>query len=158
MIPMIELVVEQIVDLVDQAEDLEQRLIIVAGPPSAGKSKALRLTHEQTHTPMLELTPLLARRLFPLSEVQRVAQLPMILEEIIQSFDGPAILLDDIDILFREELAQEPMNLLQHLCKEKVLIVAWPGKVETDGITYSRFGDPEYKKYPLGNFALIDLS
>lgn len=149
---MVEAVVEQVVA---QIGPDGERLVVVAGPPGAGKSKVLRHVRDKTGAPLVNVMSILSRRLYHLSEAQRINQLPEVLRELINSYSESMLLLDDIDLLFNESLGHDPLSLLEMMSQDKTLVVAWPGIVQDKELTYAIPGHPEYKRYPLGRFSLV---
>ena len=56
------------------------------------------------------------------------------------------VLLDNIELLFATELAQDPLRLLQSLSRNRTIVAAWPGNFDGGALTYAepviqRLGD-----------------
>ena len=47
------------------------------------------------------------------------------------------ILLDNIELLFAVELAQDPLRLLQSLSRNRTVIASWPGTFDGQSLTYA---------------------
>ena len=61
---------------------------------------------------------------------------------------GDIILLDNIEILFDISLKQDPLRLLQGLSRNKTIVAAWNGSIDSNNLIYATPDHPEYKRYP----------
>lgn len=132
------------------------RLLLVVGPSGTGKSGSLRDVHLRTGVPLINVNLELSRRLLDLTVRQRALQLPTVLEKVVASADSSSILLDNIEVLFDVALKQDPLRLLQHISRNKAIVVAWNGFVTGDQITYAVPGHPEYRRYPVRDFLFVN--
>jgi hypothetical protein len=57
------------------------------------------------------------------------------------------VLLDNIELLFAEELAQDPLRLLQALSRNRAVVAAWPGGFDGKYLTYAEPSHAEARRY-----------
>ncbi|MCX5855868.1 MAG: BREX-3 system P-loop-containing protein BrxF [Deltaproteobacteria bacterium] len=144
---MAESLAEQILGKIVNISELYHRLMIVAAPTGAGKTRTLQEVHQQTSAPLINVNLELSRRMLDLTERQRSLQFPRLLGEMIDEIKENTILLDNIEILFDVALKQDPLRLLQGLSRNKTIIASWNGSIDKDSLTYAVPGHPEYKRY-----------
>jgi len=147
---------DQIVENVERAVELYYRLILVVAPSGQGKTAALQEVQLQKGFPLVNVNLELSCQMLDLTERQRVLKLSSLLLEIINKYKDDIILLDNIEVLFDVSLKQDPMRLLLGLSRNKTLVVAWNGIVKNDYIIYATPNHPEYKRYPLGDFLIVN--
>ncbi len=141
---------------ISQAAELYHRLIVVVAPAGSGKTAALHQVHKRTDAPLVNVNLELSRRMLDLTERQRALQLPRLLSELANAFDTDVILLDNIEVLFEVSLKQDPLRLLQGLSRNKTVVVAWSGFIEGEHMIYATPGHPEYKRYQLRDFLVVN--
>ncbi|HLA29131.1 MAG TPA: BREX-3 system P-loop-containing protein BrxF [Syntrophales bacterium] len=144
---MAESLAEQILSKIGDISGLYHRLMIVAAPSGAGKTRTLQEVHQRTSAPLINVNLELSRRMLDLTERQRSLQLPRLLAEMIDEIKENTILLDNIEILFDVALKQDPLRLLQGLSRNKTIIASWNGSIDKDYLTYAVPGHPEYRRY-----------
>jgi hypothetical protein len=121
----------------------------------------------------------LSRRLLDLTERQRALQLPRLLAEIVGVSAAEVVLLDNLEVLFDVSLKQDPLRLLQGLSRNKTVVAAWSGEVRTEErglrtehptdfgsdlstqssllyLVYATPDHPEYRRYPLRDFLVVN--
>src|SRR5258708_6629126 len=97
---MAEPLADQISRTIAQASELYHRLVLVAAPSGAGKTRALQEVRGQTNAPLINVNLELSRAMLDLTERQRALQAPRLLSAILDA-SGPGLaLLDNIEILF----------------------------------------------------------
>jgi hypothetical protein len=139
-----------------QAAENYYQLLVLVGPSGTGKTAALREVHARTGAPLVNVNLDLSRRMLGLTERQRTLQLSMLLAEIVGTPETGIVLLDNIEILFDISLKIDPLRLLQNLSRNKTLVVAWNGSVGGGQIIYASADHPEYRKYPIHDFIVIN--
>jgi len=144
---MAESLAEQILCKIGPVSELYHRLMIVAAPTGAGKTRTLQEVHQRTSAPLINVNLELSRRMLDLTERQRALQLPRLLGEIVSETEGDVALLDNIEILFDVALKQDPLRLLQGLSRNQTIVVSWNGSIENDFLTYAVPDHPEYRRY-----------
>ena len=146
---------DQIMQKVGPAAGLYNRLVLVVAPAGAGKTTALQDVRNRTGAPLVNVNLELSRRMLELTELQRVLQLPRLLQEIISNSGDETILLDNIEVIFDINLQQDPLRLLQGLSRNKTVVAAWNGTIVDDHLTYAAPAHPEYRRYPMRDFLVV---
>ncbi len=153
---MAEQLADKVIHSIDQAAQLYYRLVMVVAPAGAGKTAALQDVHEHTAVPLINVNLELSRRMLDLTERQRALQLLTLLREMVHAVEGEVVLLDNIELLFNVTLRQDPLRLLQDLSRNKTLVVAWNGSIDSGRITYAVPDHPEYRRYPLRDVLVVN--
>lgn len=147
---------DRVIRRIDQATELYNRLVMLVAPAGSGKTAALHDVHERMAAPLINVNLELSRCMLDLTERQRALQLPRLLAEIVDASTAEVILLDNIEVLFDVTLKQDPLRLLQGLSRNKTVVAAWNGFVEGSHMVYATPGHPEYKRYPLRDFLVVN--
>lgn len=137
----------EIEKLVRDAEELYHRLVLVVGPSGAGKTELLLQLHEEQGWPYLNLNLAMSKRMLDLPKRERPLQAAPILKEIVAETGEGTVILDNIEILFGEELQQNPLPLLKGLSRNQTIISSWNGRIDDRGLVYAERGHPEFKHY-----------
>lgn len=153
---MAEPLADGVIRKIAQAAELYHRLVVLVAPAGAGKTAALRDVHERTGAPMLNVNLELSRQMLDLTERQRALQLPRLLSGILNAAQADVVLLDNIEVLFDVSLKQDPLRLLLGLSRNKTLVAAWSGHTNNQHLVYSMPDHPEYKRYPLRDFLVVN--
>lgn len=147
---------DQVRQKIEEASVLYHRLVLLVAPAGSGKTAVLQDVCEGMGAPMINVNLELAKRMLDLTERQRVLQLPRLLQGMVGEVAGDTVILDNIEILFDVSLRQDPLRLLQGLSRNKTVAAAWNGSVEGDHVDYATPGHPEYRRYPLRDFLVVD--
>lgn len=153
---MAEPLADKVIRRISQAAELYHRLIILVAPAGAGKTAALQDVHERTSAPLVNVNLELSRQMLDLTERQRALQLPRLLAEIVGASAADVVLLDNIEVLFDVSLKQDPLRLLQGLSRNKTVVAAWSGSIDGEHMVYATPDHPEYKRYPLQDFLVVN--
>ncbi len=137
---------DRITQTLAETPGLYYRLILVVGAPRSGKTKALHELASSRGWPALNVNLALCERLLELTRKQRALRVPRILAEIVDGLEGE-VLLDNIEVLFDPQLAQDPLRLLQGLARNRTVVAAWPGGYDGEVLTYAEPGHPEWRRY-----------
>jgi hypothetical protein len=122
-------------------------LVLLVGPAGSGKTATLNETASLHGWPRLNVNLLLAERLIDFSQKQRAVRVAGVLEDLIQESSADVVLLDNLEILFAIELAQDPLRLLQSLSRNRAVIAAWPGTFDGQTLLYAEPSHREFRKY-----------
>ena len=90
------------------------------------------------------------------TERQRALQLPRLLSEIVNAALADVILLDNIELLFDVSLKQDPLRLLQGISRNKTVVAALSGTIKDDHMVYASPGHPEFKRYSVRDFLVVN--
>lgn len=154
---MAEPLADRVIKRIDQAAELYHRLVMLVAPAGSGKTTALQYVHERTAAPVVNVNFELSLRMLDLTERQRALQLPRLLAEIVDASAVDVVLLDNVEVLFDVSLKQDPLRLLQGLSRNKTMVVAWSGSIDGEQMVYATPDHPEYKRYPLRDFLVVNL-
>ncbi len=153
---MAEPLADRVIRRIGQAAELYHRLVMLVAPAGAGKTAALQDVHERTMAPLVNVNLELSRRMLELTERQRALQLPRLLAEIVGASAADVVLLDNVEVLFDVSLKQDPLRLLQGLSRNKTVVAAWSGTIDGEHMVYATPDHPEYKRYPLRDFLVVN--
>ena len=153
---MAEPLADRVIKRIGQVAELYHRLVMLVAPAGAGKTAALQDVHERTAAPLVNVNLELSRRMLDLTERQRALQLPRLLAEIVGASAADVVLLDNVEVLFDVSLKQDPLRLLQGLSRNKTVVAAWSGSIDGEHMVYATPDHPEYKRYPLRDFLVVN--
>jgi hypothetical protein len=137
----------QIQGVLPRTQDAYYKLVLTVGPARMGKTAVLNELATQRSWPRLNVNLHLSERLLELTHRQRATRVAGILGEMIREEKSDVVLLDNIELLFAEELAQDPLRLLQSLSRNRVIVAAWPGGFDGVSLTYAEPGHPQARRY-----------
>lgn len=145
----------QIQDVLPKTQDTYFKLILAVGPARSGKTAALTELAATRNWPRINVNLRLSERLLELTHRQRAVRVAAILDDTIRSETSDIVLLDNIELLFATELAQDPLKLLQSLSRNQTIVAAWPGNFDGATLTYAEPGHPEARRYPTPQAVII---
>jgi hypothetical protein len=137
----------QIEDVLPRTREAYYKLVLAVGPARTGKTAVLIKLATQHSWPRLNVNLRLSERLLELTQRQRATRVAGILDDMIREEISEVVLLDNIELLFAEELAQDPLRLLQSLSRNRTIVAAWPGGFDGVSLTYAEPGHPEARRY-----------
>ena len=138
---------ERVLARVAEVGGLYHRLLLVVGPPRSGKTGALRDIAAAQGWPLLNVNLRLSELLLELTQKQRALRTARIIGDIVNATAGDVVLLDNIELLFGPDLAQDPLRLLQGLSRNRTVVAAWCGEFDGTTLTYAEPGHPEARRY-----------
>jgi len=153
---MAEPLTDKVIQSIGQAAALYHRLVMLVAPAGSGKTVALQEIRERTSAPIVNVNLDLSRRMLDLTDRQRALQLPRLLGEIVGASITDVVLLDNIEVLFDVSLKQDPLRLLQGLSRNQTVVVAWGGVISGGHLIYARPDHPEYRRYPIRDFLVVN--
>jgi hypothetical protein len=137
----------QIEDQLSRTTDAYYKLVLAVGPARTGKTAMLIELAGLNDWPRLNVNLRLSERLLELTHRQRATRVASILDDMIRAEKSGVVLLDNIELLFAEELAQDPLRLLQSLSRNRTIVAAWPGDFNGAYLSYAQAGHPEVRRY-----------
>ena len=137
----------QIEDVLPRTKDAYYKLVLAVGVARTGKTAVLTELAAQHGWPRLNVNLRLSERLLELTHRQRAVRVAGILGDMIRDETSEVVLLDNIELLFTPDLAQDPLRLLQAISRNRTIIAAWPGGFDGTSLTYAEPGHPEARRY-----------
>jgi predicted ATPase len=151
-------VIEELKRLLDEVGVLQSKLILIIGPPNAGKTALLRALARGAGTVPLNVGAELSRRLASLPQKQRLLQTPIMLRELAdQHAAGDLLLMDNIELLFDRSLHLEPLDLLKRHAHVKRVVAVWPGELQGDRLIYATLAHPEHRNYGIEGLVPFEI-
>ena len=134
--------------LCETAATLYHRLILVVGPARSGKTRLLQATAAECGWPLINLNQRVSELLLELTHRQRALRVNRLVGAVLAGTEADAVLVDNLELLFSPDLAQDPLRLLQGLARNRTVVASWPGAINGKQLTYAEPGHPEYRRYP----------
>ncbi|EHM09443.1 hypothetical protein TheveDRAFT_0273 [Thermanaerovibrio velox DSM 12556] len=153
---MVDSLADRVIKRIYEAAELYHRLVMLVAPAGAGKTAALQEVQGRIGAPLINVNLELSRCMLDLTERQRALQLPRLLGKIVGEAVSDVVLLDNVEILFDVSLKQDPLRLLQGLSRNKTVVAAWSGSIDGEYMVYATPDHPEYKRYPLRDFLVVN--
>ncbi|OSI26666.1 hypothetical protein BST65_08815 [Bradyrhizobium canariense] len=146
----------QIQDVLPKTQDTYYKLILAVGPARTGKTAALTELAAKHKWPRVNVNLCLSEKLLELTHRQRAIRVAGILNDTVRDENSSVVLLDNIELLFAPELAQDPLKLLQSLSRNRTIVAAWPGNFDGSSLTYAEPGHPEARRYPTPQAVIVN--
>jgi hypothetical protein len=141
--------------LIPRVAALYHRLVLVVAPLGAGKTAALQAVAKHTGYHYMNVNLELSRYMLELTQRQRQLQVSRLLQDIMRTSHGQAVLLDNLEILFDVSLKLDPLRCLQDLARDTTIVAAWDGTVTAGYLTYATPDHPEYRRYALEDLVVV---
>lgn len=138
------------------AEELYHSLVLVVGKCGVGKTSVIQNLAKQHGAAPININLKLSRELLELTKKQRQLKLSEILAEAVNS-TGEKVFLDNIEILFDDDLKQDPLRLLQGLSRNATVVASWNGTFENGKLTYAEPGHSEYRSYDVTDTLIVSM-
>lgn len=134
--------------LCETAATLYHRLVLVVGPARSGKTRLLQAAAAANGWPLINLNQRVSELLLELTQRQRALRVPRLVGDVLGSTGADVVLVDNLELLFSPDLAQDPLRLLQGLARNRTVVASWPGVMVGKQLTYAEPSHPEYRRYP----------
>ena len=134
------------------------RLSLLVGEPRSGKTPTLRAAAERVDCPIMNLNLILAQRLLELTRRQRALRVRRILAEELDKLQEETVMMDNIEVLFDPDLAQDPLRLLQDLARNRTIASTWSGTFDGTHLPYAEPGHPEWRRYTKPEAAIVVIT
>ena len=153
---------EKLEQLARNVTALHSKLILLIGPPMAGKTALLQAFGERVGAKPLNVGSELGLRLTTIPVRQRHLEAGNILRELVNSHaHGDLVLLDNVELLFDRSLQLNPLELLKQHAASRRIVAVWPGEIQKTGteprLTYADLGHPEHQDYAINGLVPLEL-
>lgn len=148
----------RVLEKLTDATSSYHRLVLVVGPARSGKTSALTELSTENGWPRINVNLRLAEQLLDLTQRVRAARVAGLLEDVVQDAASDVVLLDNIELLFSAELAQDPLRLVQGLSRNRTIVAAWPGTYDGLALTYAEPGHHEFKRYTTPDAVIVSAA
>jgi len=138
------------------ANGLYHRLVLLVGVNGSGKTNILHNVAADLDTSVININLALSSELLELTAKQRSLRLPEILDRIICKMKSPVVL-DNLEILFDQNLKQDPLRLLQSISRNHTIIASWNGNSTGGKLIYAEMGHPEYRSYDSVDTLIVNM-
>ena len=134
--------------LVAEVRELNNKLVLIAGPSRSGKTQRLRQLAEDLHAQPINLGLELARVLAAVPRSDRGFSAGELLREIAaKDQTANPLLLDNLELLFEPSLQINPLEQIKRLAHAKPIVAVWPGELRGDRLVYADMSHPEHRDY-----------
>ena len=137
----------RIQDVLPRTQDSYYRLVLAVGSAGTAKTAALTDLEAEHSWPRVNINLCLSEKLIELTHRQRASRVAGLVNDILRDQNSDVVLVDNIELLFSDELSVDPLRLLQSASRSRTLVVAWPGTFDGESLSYAEPGHPEAKKY-----------
>ena len=149
---------EKILSCINDAEHLYSQLILLVGESGTNKTNLIKSFAKEHDLVVINLNQKLSEKLIDLSPAQRSIKLSKLVNEILDKCTSKPIVLDNIEILFDQNLKQDPLRLLLGMSRNQVIIATWNGRFKNNRLTYAEIGHPEYLYYDKPDSLIMELN
>ncbi len=132
---------------IEQAALQYYRLVVLVGVPGSGKTRLLQSLSQSAGHALINVNLELSRRMLDLTRIQRSRQVSRLLKELLAKTPGEVVLLDNLEILFDTVLDLQPLRMLQHLDRNRIVVASWNGSYQGCTLYYAEPGHPEFLQF-----------
>lgn len=147
----------KIKEYIRASEGLYHRLVLLVGAAGSGKTGILRDVAGEFGASVVNVNLALSSELLELTATQRSLQLPKILGQVVDKAKSPVVL-DNLEILFDNNLKQDPLRLLQGISRNRPIVASWNGTVTDGMLFYAEPDHPEYRRYDSVDALIVDMN
>lgn len=119
------------------------RLVLLVGGFESGKTSALRELANEIGVDVINVNLEISMQLMELTTKQRKTKTPKIIDGLLANQKDP-ILLDNLEILFDKHLSIDPLRVLQHISRNRVVVASWAGEITHGKLHYA---EPEHNEH-----------
>lgn len=143
---------------VEEIGTLQSKLLLLIGPPGAGKTALLRALAASRGMSVLNAGAALGARLAALPQKQRHLQASSTLRDLANDHaKDDVLLLDNIELLFDSSLHLNPLDTLKRHAHARRVVAAWPGEFSEGRLTYAALGHPEHQDYGTAGWVPFEI-
>lgn len=123
------------------------RLILLVGPPGPGEGSWLSEMARTLDCPLINVNLEVSKRLQEVPRSRHPRKVSRMMEQVVTG-ESEVLFLDHLELLFDPSLALDPLYLLEHLSRNRILVARWNGTQDDDGkLIYAEPDHPEYREY-----------
>ncbi len=150
--------VDQLETLVQEVSALHSKLILLVGPPRAGKTALLSELADRQSAKVMNVGAALGKRLAAMTQRQRILQANVAMRELAEEYaNGDLLLFDNIELLFDQSLRLDPLDQLKRHAHARRVVAVWPGVLRDGRLSYAEMGHPEYQDYGLDGLVPFEI-
>jgi hypothetical protein len=153
-----ELAFDRLVEVIHDAEVSYHKLVIVAGPSGSGKTGLLTSIARQLKMPLVNLSLLMSQRLLSLTKRQRRFQALEAARELIDEQNQASVCLDNTELLFDSALSLNPLQFLQDISRNRLIVSSWNGTIDHGALTFGYPGHPDFFKESIKGYPVVSIS
>jgi hypothetical protein len=143
---------------IDQLGELNNKLIVLAGPRNSGKTKLLHELGKKLSVEPLNVNLELGRRLSATPHAGRGFSVGQLLRDIAdKERKDDLLLLDNLELLFERGLQINPLDLIKRLAHSKRVVAVWPGELRGNRLYYAEMTHPEYRDYDAAGVVALEI-
>ncbi|GEN46749.1 BREX-3 system P-loop-containing protein BrxF [Alkalibacillus haloalkaliphilus] len=139
---------EELIEMVEKETEsikLKRHQLIYIVQPSLKKD--LRVVSQKLNVPYINLNLELSKELMDVPLIKRPRKVNQLVKQIVKDHEARTLVLDHIEILFDQNLQQNPGILLEDVSRNVTLIVGWKGSSQHHKLIYGEPGHNEYFTY-----------
>ena len=140
----------------EAAEEAYHRLVLLVGASGSGKTRVLADVANGLGARVINVNLALSEALLDLTAKQRSLRLPEILNRIADSAQSPVVF-DNLEILFDQDLRQDPLRLLHGVSRNHTVVASWNGAVIRGKLVYAEAGHSEYRRYDSPDALIVSM-
>lgn len=150
---------EELDRAVKEAESINTPLIILTGSSRHHRGHFLAKYASYKNLDILNIGLVFGQHLASSDEFNRRSNATEILEKICADFTESGLLIvDNIEILFDQTLALNPMSVLKKISRNRAAIVVWPGDVKNGRLQYATPNHPEFQDHSIDGVVLFNCN
>ena len=151
--------IEKLDQIAKEAESIKTPLIIVTGSSRHHGSDFLAKYASHKNLNILNVGLVFGERLASSDEFARRSHATEILEEICAEFtESGLLIMNNIEILFDQSLALNPMGIFKKISRSRTAIAVWPGDVKKGRLQYATPDHPEFQDHSIDGVILFNSS
>jgi hypothetical protein len=153
---------QKIIEAVHKVAADRHRLVILLGEFGSGKTGLLKDVAAEIGGAYINLNLLLTDKLLTIPRSQHADGIttPELIDSICEeaSPDKRPIFVDNLEILFSPELGKiNPIDTFMKISRERVVVLALPGRRQGLSAVYSLVGREDYMSMPLEGYITIEI-
>ena len=148
----------QTVQTARELNSAASKLLVIAGAHGSGKTDLVHKVAAELGWPLVNVGKKVSERLLSFTIRQRRLKAEEIIADTLDTISQRELCLDNTEVLFDRGLALNPLNLLLNLSRNRVLVAAWNGHLESGSLVYAYPEHPEYVKSPAKGFPVVSVT